>query len=82
MILRIPRQPVLWFILLYKKILSPDHSFWAKRIYPQGYCPFHPTCSSYGYEAIKKYGLIKGGAKTIWRVLRCNPWTKGGIDRP
>lgn len=80
--IRLPRYPFLWAILLYQKLLSPDHSFWAKHWYPQGYCPYSPSCSSYGYEVIKKYGVIKGMAKAGWRIVRCNPWGKGGVDLP
>ena len=43
-------------------------------------CRFYPTCSDYGYQAIEKYGIMRGGAMAIWRVLRCNPFGKGGFD--
>ncbi len=43
-------------------------------------CIYIPTCSQYGIEAIEKYGAIKGLILTIWRVLRCNPFAKGGYD--
>ena len=43
-------------------------------------CRFHPTCSAYGYEAIAKYGIIRGGRLAVWRVLRCNPFGRGGYD--
>jgi hypothetical protein len=43
-------------------------------------CRFVPTCSEYGYEAIAKYGIIKGGRLAVWRVLRCNPFGRGGYD--
>lgn len=43
-------------------------------------CRYLPTCSQYGCEAIEKHGLIKGGLLTAWRLLRCNPLSKGGID--
>lgn len=43
-------------------------------------CKFIPTCSQYGIEAIEKYGALKGGLLTIWRILRCNPFSKGGYD--
>lgn len=43
-------------------------------------CKFIPTCSEYGIEAIEKYGALKGGFLTIWRILRCNPFSKGGYD--
>ena len=43
-------------------------------------CKFIPTCSEYGIEAIEKYGTLKGGVLTVWRILRCNPFSKGGYD--
>jgi len=43
-------------------------------------CRFEPSCSEYGYQAIAKYGIIRGGAMAVWRVLRCNPFGKGGYD--
>lgn len=45
-------------------------------------CRFTPTCSAYGAEAIAKYGTWVGGAKTAWRILRCNPWGGSGEDPP
>jgi len=80
-ILLIPRVVVLLFIRLYQKTISPDHGIF-KNLFPHGYCRFYPTCSEYGYQAIKKGGLVVGGLKTIWRILRCNPWNKGGVDLP
>ena len=80
-IIFIPRIPVLGLIGLYQRTLSPDHG-WLKGLFPNGYCRFYPSCSQYGYEAIKNKGLIIGLPKTAWRVLRCNPWSKGGIDKP
>ncbi|MBU0661304.1 membrane protein insertion efficiency factor YidD [Patescibacteria group bacterium] len=80
-ILRLPRYPVLLVIYLYQKTISPDHGL-AKDKFPHGYCPYHPTCSEYGFQAIKKHGLILGVPKTAWRIVRCNPWTKGGVDLP
>ncbi len=74
------RMPLLWLIRLYQRLLSPDHSFWAKKKNPHGFCQFFPTCSEYGYQAIEKYGVVRGGAKAVWRILRCNPWSKGGVD--
>lgn len=43
-------------------------------------CKYYPTCSQYGMEAIEKYGALKGGLLTVWRILRCNPFSKGGYD--
>lgn len=43
-------------------------------------CIYTPTCSQYGYEALSKYGLLKGGWLTLRRLLRCHPWGPGGHD--
>lgn len=59
------------FIKVYKKIISP--------LFPPC-CKYHPTCSSYALEALKKHGFIKGGWLAVWRILRCNHWSNGGID--
>lgn len=74
-----PRLFILKLIKIYQKTLSFDHGF-TKHLFPYGYCRFKPTCSEYGYSAIEKYGLIKGGFLAIWRILRCNPFNKGGYD--
>ncbi|HNW55460.1 MAG TPA: membrane protein insertion efficiency factor YidD [bacterium] len=66
-------------IKLYQKTLSPDHS-WLKTKFPHGYCRFKPTCSEYSIAAFKKYGFLKGSLLTIGRILRCNPWSRGGWD--
>lgn len=66
------RWPVLAIIRLYQKTLS--------RTLPPNTCRFYPSCSHYGYFAIYKYGLIKGGFMAAWRVLRCNPFNRGGFD--
>ena len=71
---------VLSIIRIYQKTLSFDHGF-PKMFFPHGYCRFHPTCSEYGYQAIEKYGVIKGGIMAFYRILRCNPFNKGGIDQ-
>jgi len=73
------KKLILNIIKLYQKTLSFDHG-WFSYQYPHGYCRFYPSCSEYSYRAINKYGLIKGGIKGIWRILRCNPFSKGGID--
>ena len=43
-------------------------------------CKYYPTCSQYTYEAIERFGALKGSAMGLWRILRCNPWSKGGFD--
>lgn len=74
-----PKNLVINVIRIYQKTLSPDHGIMKSR-FPYGYCRFNPTCSEYGVQAIQKHGLIKGGVMTCWRILRCNPWNKGGND--
>ncbi|NCN07802.1 membrane protein insertion efficiency factor YidD [Candidatus Falkowbacteria bacterium] len=68
---------VLKLIKIYQKTLSFDHGI-MKVFFPHGYCKYHPTCSEYGYQAIEKYGVVKGGLMSFWRILRCNPFSKGG----
>lgn len=55
----------------YKRYVSP--------IFPPS-CKYSPTCSQYTVEAIEKYGVLKGGFLGAWRLLRCNPFSKGGFD--
>lgn len=59
---------IIWF---YQKAISP---------YTRRACRFTPTCSQYAIQAIDKHGAIKGFGLSIWRVLRCNPFGKGGFD--
>jgi hypothetical protein len=61
----------LGLIRIYQKFISP---------FLPSACRFHPTCSRYGYEAIEKYGLLKGGWMTIKRISRCHPLHPGGYD--
>lgn len=79
LITKLPRRLVVRLIKIYQKTLSFDHGP-LKAAYPHGFCRFYPSCSQYGVEAIEKYGIIKGGLMTSWRILRCNPWNKGGND--
>ena len=65
------KRPFLLLIRGYKRVVSP--------MLPPS-CRFYPTCSDYAYEAIEKHGVIKGGRLAVWRVLRCNPFGKGGLD--
>lgn len=67
-----PRWILLGLIRLYQQTVS--------RSLPANTCRFYPTCSHYGYQAIYKYGAIKGTGMAIWRVLRCNPFNPGGFD--
>jgi len=43
-------------------------------------CKYHPTCSQYAVEAIRSYGVLRGAVLAGWRLLRCNPWSNGGVD--
>jgi uncharacterized protein len=43
-------------------------------------CKYHPSCSQYAIDALRKHGLLVGSAKAAWRLARCNPWSRGGVD--
>lgn len=58
-------------IKFYKRYISP---------YKGTKCPYYPSCSDYGMEAIEKHGVLKGGLLALWRIIRCNPFSKGGYD--
>jgi hypothetical protein len=45
-----------------------------------GGCKYHPSCSQYAIDALRQYGLVRGVVLAGWRVLRCNPWSLGGVD--
>ena len=45
-----------------------------------GQCKYHPSCSQYAIDAFKEFGLVKGTVLAGWRLLRCNPWSRGGVD--
>jgi putative membrane protein insertion efficiency factor len=49
---------------------------------PAGQCKYHPSCSQYALDALRKHGLVKGSAMAAWRLCRCNPWSRGGVDYP
>jgi len=70
---RLPRLCLIGLVRFYQLAISP--------LLP-AMCRFQPTCSSYAIEAFKKYGAVKGGWKTLWRLLRCQPFCKGGHDPP
>lgn len=67
----IPARAAMAVIRGYKLAVSP--------LMPPA-CRFVPTCSEYGYEAIAKYGIIRGGRLALWRILRCNPFGGSGYD--
>lgn len=65
------RSIFIYLIKLYQKFISP--------MFPPS-CRFYPTCSEYAVRSFTKYGALKGGIKSGWRILRCNPFSKGGYD--
>ena len=66
------KKILIGLVRVYQKYLSPlkGHST----------CIYFPTCSQYAVEAIEKHGALKGGLLAVWRILRCNPFSKGGYD--
>ncbi len=62
---------LLRLIRLYRRVLSPGLS-------PR--CRFEPSCSAYAEEAIRVHGAVRGGGLAVWRLLRCQPFARGGID--
>ena len=63
-----------------KKVVLNLLVFYKKHISRGNNCRFIPSCSEYTYEAVDKYGIAKGLTMGFWRVLRCNPLSKGGVD--
>jgi uncharacterized protein len=58
-------------IRLYQLLLSPLFA---------GSCKYHPSCSQYAIDAIRRHGVLRGAVLAAWRLLRCNPWSHGGHD--
>jgi len=75
----LPGKSAILLIRVYQRTLSLDHGP-LKILFPYGFCKFHPSCSEYSAQAIDKHGVIKGTAMGSWRIIRCNPWSKGGED--
>ena len=65
------KRVLLAILRFYKRCISP--------LLPDA-CIYTPTCSEYAMEAIQKHGVLKGTGLAIWRILRCNPFAKGGYD--
>lgn len=65
------RRIAVLLLLGYRRIVSP---LLAPR------CRYHPSCSAYAIEAIRQFGILRGGLLAAWRLLRCNPWSLGGYD--
>lgn len=73
------KKAVLLFIRFYQKTFSFEHGLIGK-LFGERFCRFHPTCSVYTYEAIEKYGIVRGSFLGLKRILRCHPWNDGGYD--
>jgi putative membrane protein insertion efficiency factor len=58
-------------VRLYQRVISP--------VLPAR-CKYHPSCSEYAVEAVRRYGILRGLTLAVWRLLRCNPWSHGGVD--
>ena len=65
------KRLLIWLIRGYRKFISP--------LTPPC-CKYYPVCSVYGIQAISRFGAFKGTFMTIWRILRCNPFSSGGYD--
>ncbi len=65
------KRLILALIRFYQRYISPG-------LPPS--CRFYPTCSQYTYQAVERYGVVKGGWLGIKRILRCQPWNPGGYD--
>ena len=68
-------------LLVYKRVLSPLlHGFSGLLSPVPAGCRFLPTCSDYAYGALHRHGLLRGSGLALWRLLRCNPFARGGLD--
>jgi putative membrane protein insertion efficiency factor len=61
----------------YRRFLSP---FVGATALGNPRCKYHPSCSAYALEAFREFGLLRGTVLATWRILRCNPWSHGGVD--
>lgn len=67
----LPRNLVLAFLWVYRRIISPIYG---------DVCRYYPSCSAYAVGSVQQHGAIKGIFLGLWRILRCNPWSAGGVD--
>jgi len=68
---------ILGIIIAYQKLFSPDHS-WLRFFWPYGYCRFQPSCSEYAFDAVEKFGAVKGSVLGAVRIANCNPFSQPG----
>lgn len=69
--MRLVREAFLLPLHLYRRVMSP---LLGNR------CRYYPSCSQYAVEAVRELGVLRGSVLAVWRVLRCNPWSRGGFD--
>jgi hypothetical protein len=67
----LPRNTLILFLLGYRKVISPLYG---------NVCRYYPSCSSYGLQQLQQRGVLLGLTYTALRILRCNPWSQGGVD--
>ena len=67
----VPARLAVALVRLYQLLLSPLTG---------GSCKYHPSCSQYAIDAIREHGALRGSVLAGWRLLRCNPWSDGGVD--
>ncbi len=60
-------------VRLYQRVISP--------VIPRR-CKYHPSCSEYAVQSIRRFGILRGLVLAAWRLMRCNPWSHGGVDFP
>lgn len=65
------KSVLIMLVKFYRKFISP--------LFPPC-CKYYPTCSTYALTAIERFGAFRGTLLTVWRLMRCNPWSMGGID--
>lgn len=70
-VLLLPRNACVVILRAYRTVISPLYG---------DVCRYYPSCSRYALEAIQQHGVIKGVGLGVWRIVRCHPWAKGGVD--
>lgn len=74
------RYSAVGLITLYQKTISPGHSAFGRAHHPLGFCKFYPSCSEYAKRAFKEHNALRATLLALFRIVRCNPWSRGGID--
>ena len=69
--MKLVRRLLLGMFSIYHKVVSPM---------TRQRCNYYPTCSHYAEQAIERYGILRGLVLSSWRIMRCNPWSRGGVD--